>query len=224
MTPKNDESSSHLQFDAVALEYDFMAETFHSSELFLKHLPKGRQLALELGCGSGILASDLSVYFNKIIALDLSAELLQIAQVKRYSRNVVYCQMDVNQLGLASGFDYITSQNVFHHLNNIPIILEQLKQLLKPGGRLVLTDVISDRETPPTIVYVIGALKEYIPNLSKYGREVANRIFRFRVSRHWLSHLASDCYLSKETFHQLYTHYLPGSVFPQANCVVWDKP
>lgn len=201
MTSENDKTNIHHQFDAVALEYDFMAEIFHSSQLFLENLPEGRQFALELGCGSGILANDLSRYFNKIIALDLSRDLLQIAQVKRNPANIVYCQMDVNQLGLSGSFDYITSQNVFHHLNNIPITLEHLKQLLKPGGRLILMDVISERETPPTSVYIIGAFQEYIPNLFKFGREVANRIFRFRVSRHWLSHLASDCYLSKDTFH-----------------------
>ena len=212
------------QFDAVALEYDFMAETFHSSGFFLDHLPQGRQLALDLGCGSGFTANDLAPHFDHVIAMDLSLDMLRIAQAKRQPANVLYCQMDVNRLGMSSKFDYIISQSVFHHLNDIPAVLENLKQLLKPGGRLVITDVVSERETPPTIVYIVGAFQEYIPNWKKFGRRTAYRIFRFRVSHHWLTHLASDHYLSQDTFCQLYSRHLPDCTFPKAGHVVWDKP
>jgi ubiquinone/menaquinone biosynthesis C-methylase UbiE len=212
------------QFDAVALEYDFMAEIFHSTNLFLENLPRGRELALELGCGSGLLANELAKHFNGVIGIDVSMDLLRIAQAKRKQDNVLYSQMDVSHLGVSPRFDYITSQHVFHHLDDIPKVLEQLKQLLKPGGRLILTDVISERETPPTYVYIVGAFQEYIPNVLKYDRKTANRIFQFRISRHWLSHLASDRYLSKDTFRQLYSSHLPGCIFPNAACVVWDKP
>lgn len=212
------------QFDAVALEYDFMAETFHSSDFFLDNLPEGRLLALDLGCGSGLMASDLAAHFDYVIGIDLSLDMVRIAQTKRPYPNVLYCQMDVNQLGLFGQFDYITSENVFHHLSDTGRVLEQLKRLLKPGGRLVLTDVISERETPPTIVYIVGALQEYIPNWLRFDRKTASRIFRFRVSRHWLAHLASDCYLSEDTFRQVYSHYLPDCTFPGAGRLVWEKP
>jgi 2-polyprenyl-3-methyl-5-hydroxy-6-metoxy-1,4-benzoquinol methylase len=199
------------QFDAVAIEYDFMAETFHVADFFLEHLPKGRQRALDLGCGSGCMVHELSQHFEQVIGIDLSHGLLEIAQAKRMQQNILYCQMDLYHCGLQQGFDFIISKNVFHHLSNIPDILKQVKMMLKPEGRLILTDLISERETPAQIVYYMGAVQEYVPNVLHYGWEIAQRIFRFRLSKHWLSHLASDRYLS-------------GCTFPHEGTVIWDKP
>lgn len=201
-----------------------MAEIFHSADFFLAHIPDNRQSGLDIGCGSGLLALDLAPHFKQFVALDVSFSLLSIAQVKRARNNLIYCQMDASQLGFAPKFDYIVSRNVFHHLDNISGVLERLKKVLRPGGRLLLTDVISNRETPPTIVYVVGAIQEYLPNCVRLGWNKANRIFRFRVSGHWLSHLATDKYLSKEAFVQTYGQHLPNCVFPHPGCVIWDKP
>ena len=212
------------QFDKVALEYDFMAEIWHSPDFFIDNKPAGHHLALDLGCGSGLLVKELSAYFDYVIGIDLSYDLLSIAQQKRNNAKTFYCKMDIQQLGLLSQFDYIISKNVFHHLDNIPHVLAHIKQLLKPGGRFILTDVISPNETPPRIVYIVGALQEYIPNLREYGRKTANRIFRFQTSKHWLDHLASDHYLSSDAFRELYSIHLLNCTFPRQGYLIWDKP
>jgi ubiquinone/menaquinone biosynthesis C-methylase UbiE len=212
------------QFDAVALEYDFMSGIFHAPEFILAQLPDRRQRALDLGCGSGMMVQELSQHFQEVIGIDVSSDLLTIAQAKHQTANTHYCLMDVHNLGMQAKFDYIISQNVFHHLHDVPCVLEQVIHLLQPGGRLLITDVISERETPPTIVYLVGAFQEYMPNVRKYGLKNANRIFRFRVSKHWLGHLATDKYLSACAFQQFYQQHLPECRFPNASAVIWDKP
>ncbi len=212
------------QFDAVALEYDFMSEIFHAPEFVLAHLPDRRQRALDLGCGSGPMVQELANHFQEVVGIDVSLDLLTIARAKHKPANTHYCLMDIHKLGIHEKFDYIISQNVFHHLHEIPCILDQITNLLQPGGRLLITDVISERETPPIIVYIVGAFQEYLPNVRKYGRKNANRIFRFRVSKHWLGHLATDKYLSARAFQQFYRQHLPECRFPNSSAVIWDKP
>lgn len=211
-------------FDAVALEYDFMASLFHSSDFILANLPTQRGRVLDAGCGSGVLAHDLAALFQQVLAVDLSYDLLAIAQAQRKEDNILYCQLDLETMGFSGGYDLIVSMNVFHHIADVPGLLQTFRDSLNLGGRLILTDVISERETPPTWVYIVGAFQEYIPNWRKYGQETANRIFCFRVSRHWLSHLAADHYLSPDAFKKLYSQYLPGCTFPRPNYVIWDKP
>lgn len=211
-------------FDVVALEYDFMATLFHSSDFILANLPAQRGRALDAGCGSGVLAQNLAAHFQQVVAVDLSYDLLAIAHAKRPKDNILYCQLDLENSGFSGGYDLIVSMNVFHHIADVPRLLQTFKDSLNPGGRLILTDVVSERETPPTWVYIVGAFQEYIPNWRKYGLKIANRIFRFRLSKYWLSHLAADHYLSPATFKSLYSQHLPGCTFPRPNYVIWDKP
>lgn len=211
-------------FDQVALEYHFMAELFHSPDFFLNNLPNVQQLALDLGCGSGLITSELAQHFDQVIGVDLSAELLQIAHHKTHQANVLYAQMDISQLGCCNGFDLIISKGVFHHLDDLEATILQIQSLLKSGGRLIITDVISNTETPPRYIYLIGAMQEYLPNVMKFDLKTANRIYRFRTSKQWLAHLASDRYLSPISFEQTYSRLLPNCRFPKQGHLIWDKP
>lgn len=211
-------------FDQVALEYDFIAELFHNPSFFTQNIPKQTNTLLDLGCGSGLLVQELSTTFEHVIGVDTSYEMLSIAQAKRSVSNIMYIQADIEQLGLSGQFDYIISQNTFHHLDNIENVIDVIKTLLKPAGRFVLTDVVSENETPPRYIYQIGALQEYIPNVINYGFVIANRVFRFRISEHWLNHLASDHYLSSSRFEEIYAQLLPNAIVPKAGHLIWDKP
>ncbi len=211
-------------FDQVALEYNFIAELFHNPNFFIQNISKHRHVALDLGCGSGLLVQELATTFDYVIGIDTSYEMLSIAQAKRYASNILYLQAHIEQLGLSGQFDYIISQNTFHHLDNIEKAIDVMKSLLKPAGRLVLTDVVSENETPPRYIYQIGAVQEYIPNVINYGFAIANRVFRFRISEHWLNHLASDHYLSSSRFEEIYAQLLPNAIFPKAGHLIWDKP
>jgi ubiquinone/menaquinone biosynthesis C-methylase UbiE len=46
--------------------------------------------ALDIGCGSGILALELSKQYREIIGIDISEQMLLIAQSKRQRENIKY--------------------------------------------------------------------------------------------------------------------------------------
>lgn len=211
------------EFDKVALEYDFMATLFHKPDFFLANLSAKHGMALDIGCGSGLLVKALSEYYGYVIGIDISESLLSIAKKTRSSSKSSFICMDAQHLGLNLKFDLIVSQNTFHHIEDIPALLTQLKKYLTPKGKIILTDVTSDNPTPATWVYIVGATQEFVPNILRYGLSVALRIFRFRISKHWLKHLANDVYLSPKEFRELYSKYLPNCQFYGSGTVIWEK-
>lgn len=152
--------------------------------------------------------------------------MLEIAKAKRQRSNTSYLNMDAEHLTFDRGFDFIVSRTTFHHLNHIPSVLNNMKGLLNDGGKLVILDNVSERETPPAYVYVIGAMLEFIPHLRKFGLRNAIRIFKHNTSKSWLEHLASDKYLSEKQYYDLYGKLLPNCRFQKmgwAMGVVWEK-
>lgn len=215
-------------FDSFATEYDFMASLLSNKEFFLNNLSTHKRIALDIGCGSGILAFELAKHYERVVAIDISQDMLEIARQKRAAPNIQYLCMDANQLFFNEKFDLITSSVTFHHLQNLTTILQTIKNLLNVGGKIVLQDNVSEVETPATVGYIAGAVRDFIPDVGKYGFSDAWRLFQFRKSQPWLNHLASDRYLSEQEFREIYNYFLPNCLFHRNGCfmqVVWEyKP
>ena len=214
-----------VMFDAFATEYDFAATLQSQNDFFTKNLSASKGAVLDIGCGSGILAFELAQYYDNVVAVDLSAKMLAIASQKRSAPNIEYIQMDANQLALDRQFDLIVSAATFHQLPNLPAALSELKKLLKPHGKIVFLDHISEGETPATICYIIGAARDFIPDCSTYGFRNALRLLRFRLSPSWLKYLASNRYLSERQLKKIYSRCFPGCYFVKLGGfmgVIWE--
>ncbi|MBE9163660.1 MULTISPECIES: bifunctional 2-polyprenyl-6-hydroxyphenol methylase/3-demethylubiquinol 3-O-methyltransferase UbiG [Microcoleaceae] len=213
-------------FDAFATEYDFAATLQSQNDFFIKNLSSSKGTALDIGCGSGILAWELAKYYDRVVAVDLSAKMLDIARQKRSSPNIEYIQMDASHLKVDSQFDLIVSDSTFHHFPNLPATLSLIKKLLNEQGKIVFLDNVSEVETPATISYIVGAARDFMPDCSKYGFRNASRLLKFRLSPSWLKHLASDRYLSEGRFKKMYGRCFPGCYFVRLDCfmgVIWEN-
>jgi ubiquinone/menaquinone biosynthesis C-methylase UbiE len=212
-------------FDAFATEYDFAATLQNQNDFFTNNLSVSKGAALDIGCGSGILAFELAQYYDNVVAVDLSAKMLAIASQKRSAPNIEYIQMDASQLAIDRQFDLIVSAATFHHLPNLPAALDAIKKMLNPRGKIVFLDNISEVETPATIGYILGAARDFIPDCSTYGFRNALRLLKFRLSPGWLKHLASDRYLSEGRFRKIYSRCFPGCYFVKLGGfmgVIWE--
>jgi ubiquinone/menaquinone biosynthesis C-methylase UbiE len=215
-----------VTFDDFATEYDFAATLQSQNDFFTKNLSPNKGTALDIGCGSGILAFELAKYYNHVVAVDLSAKMLAIASQKRSAPNIEYIQMDASQLALDRQFDLIVSAATFHHLPNLPAALSSVKKLLNRQGKVVFLDNVSEVETPATIGYIIGAVRDFRPDCAKYGFRNASRLLKFRLSPSWLKHLANDRYLSERRFKRIYGRCFPGCYFVRLGCfmgVIWEN-
>jgi len=99
--------------------------------------------ALDLGCGTGGNLRFLSDHCADIIGLDRSEYALELARAKCAGAKLLLG--DANRLGDTfrdSSFDLITAFNLLYHrwIEDEEETLGQISRLLRPGGRLLLTE------------------------------------------------------------------------------------
>ena len=135
-------------------------------------------------------------------------------------------ELRTDDLRVEGPFDLIATHTTFHHLRDVPATLRRLKTLLRPGGRLLIVDNCSERPAVPRWVYQVGAFVDGPNDWRRHGAAAAARLFRFRLSRAWLDHLASDRYLSEAGFHEAYGPELPGADFSRRFFmrIAWTAP
>jgi SAM-dependent methyltransferase len=116
----------------------------------LADLPTPPQRVLDLACGTAAAMMPLAAAGMSVVGVDRSAEMLAIAQAKVRDRqlNCQFVQADLRDLPIEPGgplapasFDLITclydSLNYLLNDNDLHTVFAAVRQLLRPGGRLV---------------------------------------------------------------------------------------
>ncbi len=107
---------------------------------------KGDEALLDVGCGTGGLLRLLSERHPGLAlsGIDLSAEMLEVARGKP-GADADLRQGDASALPFAGGaFDVLVSTSMFHYLPDPARCLAEFHRVLKPGGRVVITDWCDD--------------------------------------------------------------------------------
>jgi len=103
------------------------------------HLRPGMDV-LEVGCGTGILTADLAPTGAKIIAVDISPELVAASQANVKADNVEFRIANAFDLEFEAGsFDSVVGSSVLHHLD-VDSALSEFRRVLRPGGTLFLSE------------------------------------------------------------------------------------
>ena len=115
--------------------------------------PRSEDEAVDLGAGTGFVTIPLAERVNSVIAVDLVGEMLEVARLEAERRglnNVTIITEDLSrvQLGRAS-VDLVVSSYALHHLTDEDKIsvVERARSWLRPGGRLVIADMMFGRGT-----------------------------------------------------------------------------
>jgi ubiquinone/menaquinone biosynthesis C-methylase UbiE/DNA-binding transcriptional ArsR family regulator len=130
------------QQDLIA-SYDQYADTV--ADALQKAGLEQRELALEIGPGDGRFLAELSPAFTQVVALDSSAEMLESAQnlaSAQQLQNIEFVLGDTSHPRLRElSADCIVVNMVLHHTSSPADIFKDLALCLKPGGRLLVTDL-----------------------------------------------------------------------------------
>lgn len=230
----DDRDPMNGSFDGLADGYEFLASLRPEREaIFLANLTTNRDSALDVGCGSGMLAAALADHYERVVGIDISEEMLGLACTKRSRPNIEYLRMDANEIVIDERFDLIVSHTTFHHLRDVGRTVETLKTLLRPGGRIVIVDCVLRRfawlngfARRHPWVFAAGAGAEFPKRVHRHGLAMATRALRFQISRAWRAHLAADEFLRPDAFKRLYGSALPGCAFSEVDvgmAVVWNR-
>ncbi|MCL5270068.1 MAG: metalloregulator ArsR/SmtB family transcription factor [bacterium] len=135
-------------FDKIGLRWDALREdcfgpAFHL-EAFLHLLPREWTVA-DLGTGTGYLLPPLARHFRRVIGVDMSGPMLDLARQRLRGeglRNVELRQGMLEQLPLAAGeTDLAVAILMLHHLADIGAALRDVHRILKSGGRLLIVEI-----------------------------------------------------------------------------------
>ena len=119
----------------------------------------GRSRALDLGCGPGIVTEALAVEAGEVVALDLSAEMIQRARQrceKAGLKNVRFAIGKAEKLPFHNAaFDVIVTRLTLHHLPDLETALSEMIRVLQPDlgspsarkadGKIVIADIVSSQ-------------------------------------------------------------------------------
>jgi ubiquinone/menaquinone biosynthesis C-methylase UbiE len=139
-------------FDEVAHKWDKMRESFFSERVREKAISiadvQSNELAADIGAGTGFITEGLIQKGLRVIAVDQSEAMLR--EMKRkfrimdviYRSGVDYIVCKVENLPIESEtVDIVFANMLLHHVENPGVTIKEMVRILKPGGRLVITDL-----------------------------------------------------------------------------------
>ena len=139
--------SSKAYFDKVAGDWSTMRKAFFSESIREKAfavagLVAGRTAA-DIGAGTGFISGGLIAAGMNVIAVDQSAAMLAELKKQLGPNSAVDCrQGTAEKLPIEDEqVDYAFANMYIHHVERPPEALREMTRILRPGGRLVITDL-----------------------------------------------------------------------------------
>jgi ubiquinone/menaquinone biosynthesis C-methylase UbiE len=218
-------STVRADFDRIAL---LAGEEWGHSTLYHDvlscHIPAPCREALDIGCGTGTFSRLLAKTSDRVLALDLSPNMIRVARERSAQfPNIDFRVADVLELELpAERFDCIATIATLHHLPQATV-LPKLKSALKPGGVLLVLDLFQAEGLFDAVRGALAVPLSVGLRLAKHGRLRPPR----EVRRAWAEHGRHDSYLTLAQVREACAELLPGAVLTRhllwRYSVVWKK-
>ncbi|UCD76826.1 MAG: metalloregulator ArsR/SmtB family transcription factor [Phycisphaerales bacterium] len=140
-------------FGRVGSEWDHLRRDLFGDQFTteaLLGLVTSEWVVADVGCGSGNAAEFLAPFVKKVIAIDREPAMLDAARQRlaEYD-NIEFRGGDMANLPVADGeLDAAAVYLVMHHLKDPQSAVLEIARALKPGGRLLIVDMVAhDRES-----------------------------------------------------------------------------
>jgi 2-polyprenyl-6-hydroxyphenyl methylase / 3-demethylubiquinone-9 3-methyltransferase len=124
---------------------------------------------IDVGCGGGILSEAMARGGARVLGIDLSQAVLDVAELHALEAKlaVEYRAIAAEELAAASprSFDLVTCMEMLEHVPDPAATLAALATLVKPGGNVIVSTL--NRKPMAFAVAIVGA--EYIARMLPRG-------------------------------------------------------
>lgn len=134
-------------FERVAGQWDslragYFGEAVRDAAIARAYL-RPEMVVADIGAGTGFIAAGLTTWVSQVYAVDGSAAMLEIARQNLAGfSNVDYRLADGAALPFEDGtLDAVFANMYLHHCPDPEAAIKEMVRVLKPGGRLVITDM-----------------------------------------------------------------------------------
>ena len=161
---------------------------------------KGEEVVLDFVCGSGRVAYWIAPRVRRVVGLEITREMIDLAEKNRMADNVEFAVYDGLHFPVFPYlFDLILSVGVLQTMKEelLKNTLSSLAHYLKKGGRLYFIEQVSDstKRNRPN-------LKEYLDAFGSSGMECLQH-YPIRMGRWWLLYLIRYGLVPREWFSRI---------------------
>ncbi len=218
-------ASVREEFDTIAGlgdELGFRTDRF--DDFLLSLVPSSARSVLDVGCGGGALTGRLAARAREVIGLDLSPAMIARARRREHRSDVTFRCGDFMEEDFAGRlFDCVISISMLHHVP-LDAGLQRMRELVAPGGRLVVHDLRSDDGVADVVRSYAALGCNALLRLATTGRLFPPK----RVRDAWARHSAGETYPTFVAASALAARLLPGArLFYHwlwRYTIVWTRP
>lgn len=196
----------------------------HYHSFLLQHIPPHGENALEIGCGTGAFARLLAKRVDRVVALDLSPQMIRLARERSEQYpNIDYQIADVLSWEFPTyQFDCIVSIATLHHLP-MENIFSKMKDALKVNGTLIVLDLFQAEGIADILTSIVATPVNIILQFIKTGHLRAPR----NIREAWAEHGKRDSYLTLSQVRHICADVLPGAIVREhllwRYSIIWKK-
>lgn len=195
------------------------------SDYLLKQVPLACDHVLEIGSGFGAFARLIAGRARRVTAIDVSPQMIEVARKRSAGfANLEFALTDFLQVELpAESYDCVVTLATLHHLP-LDESLNRMKALLRPGGLLILHDLLAAGNPFDRALDLVRLPFSMAARFRQTGRLRERR----EIRQAWSEHGRGESYLTPQEVRELRDEHLQGGRvhlhFLWRYTVIWRKP
>src|SRR6266571_3113542 len=217
--------SIQSDFDRIALlSNESWNHNAHYHGYLMRQIPEQCREILEIGCGTGKFSRLLAQRAERVLAIDLSPQMIRLAQERsKLYPNIDFVRSDVMTYKFPDNqFDCIATLTTLHHLTT-ETILRKIRKALKPGGIFVCLDLYQRSKLTDLFFDGVAYPAGLFLRLTKTGKPRPSR----GVREAYAEHEKTDTYLTLPRVEQICADILPGALVSRhlfwRYSIIWKK-
>lgn len=110
--------------------------------------PKPGDTVLDVACGTGIVACEYAKLVSHVTGIDLTPAMIEQAKILQREKNLNNIDWRTGDVSILSfndnSFSIVVTRYSFHHITDSRVVLEEMKRVCKPAGKILVVDVTPD--------------------------------------------------------------------------------